>query len=108
VVRNPASSREETEIDVSHDFYLMVMMTWTDVEIGIQNVDNLLVHAENLGERGVELMNRKLGGSNCWGVVQSLSRDADASGEGSLFFCATLQGTRYLGALHTLDQPQCW
>ena len=39
-VKNPASSREETEIDVSHDFYLMVMMTWTDVEIGIQNVDN--------------------------------------------------------------------
>jgi hypothetical protein len=40
VVKNPARSRERTEIDVSHDFCLMVMMTWTDVEIGIQNVDN--------------------------------------------------------------------
>lgn len=42
VAKNPASSREETEIDISHDFCLMVMMTWTDDEIGTrtQNSEN--------------------------------------------------------------------
>jgi hypothetical protein len=39
VAKNPASSREETEVDVSHDFCLTVMMTWTEVEMGTQNID---------------------------------------------------------------------
>ena len=40
VVKNPARSREGVvDVDVSHDFCLRVMMTWTDV--GTQNFDKV-------------------------------------------------------------------
>jgi hypothetical protein len=39
VVKNPAKSREGTEVDLFHYFCLRVMMTWTDVEIETQHVD---------------------------------------------------------------------
>ena len=38
LVKNPARSRE-TEVDLSHDFSLTVIMTWTDVKIGTRNFD---------------------------------------------------------------------